>query len=167
MTATSSSQRKCSSVAWAFGGADEQPIRADPALEMLESHADRPVERADRLELLEVGDDPVLVVVLEGGGPLEGLEPLGVLDVHALGPLEEREVAERRLAEREQLDADARRVGVGRHREVGAGEARRRADRRQQVLDEREVEHLLGADLEQRLAPALDRDELLRRSRPR
>ena len=63
----------------------------------------------------------------------------------------------------QQLDPDARRVGVRGHREVRPGEARGGADRRQEVLDERQVEHLLRADLEQRLAPALDRDELLRR----
>ena len=103
------------------------------------------------------------LVVRQRDGLRDRLEPLGVLDVHPLRPLEEGEVAERGLAERQQLDPDAGRVAVGRHREVRAGEARGGADGRQQVLDERQVEHLLLADRQQRLAPALDRGERLRR----
>ena len=71
-------------------------------------------------------------------------------------------MAERGLAEGQQLDPDAGRIAVGGHREVRAGEARRGADGRQEVLDEREVEHLLPADAEQRLAPALNDGERLR-----
>jgi hypothetical protein len=59
--------------------------------------------------------------------------------------------------------SDARRVGVGRHREVRAGQARRRPHGGQQVLDDGEVEHLLLADRQQGLPPALHRRELLRR----
>ena len=73
----------------------------------------------------------------------DGLEPLGILDVHALGPLKEGEVAKRCLAERHQLDADTGGIGVSGHREVRSGQAWGRADSREQVLDERQVEHLL------------------------
>ena len=66
---------------------------------MLEPRLDRAVELADRVELLELRDDLVGTVVPQGGGPLHCREPLGILDIHALRALEEREVAERFLAE--------------------------------------------------------------------
>jgi ferredoxin len=50
-------------------------------------------------------------------GLRDRLEPLGVLDVHPVRSLEEGEVAEGGLAERQQLDPDPGRVGVGGHRE--------------------------------------------------
>ena len=131
--------------------------------QVLEAGLDRSVELADRVELLQVRDDLVVLVVGQRHGLLDRLEPLGVLDVHPLGPLEEGEVAQRGLAERHQLDPDAGRVAVGRHREVRTSEARGRADGRQQVLDEREVEHLLLADRQERLAPAVDRGKRLGR----
>ena len=101
------------------------------------------------------------VVAGQRDGLADRLEPLGVLDVHPVRPLEEGEVAEGGLTERHQLDPDAGRVGVGAHREVRPGEPRGGPDGRQQVLHERQVEHLLRADLQQRLAPALDRGERL------
>ena len=142
---------------------DEQALRAEAPDQVLEAGLDRSVELADRVELLEMGDDLVGLVVGQCHGLLDRLEPLGVLDVHPLGPLEEGEMTERGLTERQQLDPDAGRIAVRRHREVRAGEARRGADGRQQVLDQREVEHLLLADAQQRLAPALDRGERLGR----
>ena len=96
-------------------------------------------------------------------GLLDRLEPLGILDVEPLGPFEEGEMPERGFPEGQQLDPDTRRVAVGGHREVWAGEPGPGTDGRQEVLDEREVEHLLLADLQQRVAPALDRLERLRR----
>ena len=122
-----------------------------------------PVELADGLELLEVGDDLVPLVVRQRHGLLDGLETLRVVDGHALGSLEVREVAQRLLAERHELDPHACRVAVGRHGEVGAGEARRGTHGGQQVLDDREMKHLLLADLQQGLPPALHRGERLRR----
>ena len=163
VTATSSGHRKCSSVAWAFGRPDEQALGAEPICQVLQAGLDRPVELADRVELLQVRDDLVLLVVRQRNGLRDRLEPLGILDVHPLGPLEEGEMAERGLAEGQQLDPDAGRVAVGRHREVRTGKARGGADGGQQVLDERQVEHLLLADGQQRLAPALDRGEGLGR----
>ncbi len=123
----------------------------------------RAVELADRVELLQLRHDLVRPAMRQRDRLLDRREHLGVLDVHPLRPLEEGEVAQGRLAERHQLDPHPGRVGIGGHREVRPGEARGGADRRQQVLDEREVEHLLLGDLQQRLAPALDRRELVRR----
>ena len=70
---------------------------------------------------------------------------------------------QRGLAEGHELDPDAGGIRIRRHREVRAGESRRGADGRQQVLDEREMEHLLRADLEQRLPPSGDRRQRFRR----
>ncbi len=142
-------------------GPDEQALRAEPLVQVLEARLDGPVELADGVELLQVGDDLVVLVVRQRDGLRDRLEALGILDVHPVRPLEEGEVAEGGLAERHQLDPDAGRVRVGGHRKVRSGETRGRADRRQQVLDEREMEHLLLADLQEGLAPALDGDERL------
>ena len=129
VTATSSGHRKCSSVAWAFGGPMNRRSGAEPLGQVLEAGLDRPVELADRVELLEVRDDLVALVVGQRDGLLDRLEPLGVLDVHPLGPLEEGEVAERGLAERQQLDPDARPGSCtrasGSSDERGAGPRRR------------------------------------------
>ena len=122
---------------------DEQARRAEPRGEVLEAILDGPVELTDRVELLEVRDDRVVRVVGQRDRLRDRLEPFGVLDVHAVRPLEEGEVAEGGLAEWHQLDPDAGRVGVGGHREIRPGEARRGPDGGQQVLDQRQVEHLL------------------------
>ncbi len=140
---------------------DEQAVRAQALGQVLEADLDRPVELADRVELLQLRDDLVPDVVRQRDGLRDRLEPLGVLDVHAFGSFEEGEVSERCLAEGQQLDPDAGRIAVGRHREVRAGEAGRGADARQEVLGEGQVEHLLLADLQQGLPPALDRCERL------
>ena len=87
----------------------------------VEAGLDGSVELADRVELLEVGDDLVMFVVWQRDGLGDRLEPLGVLDVHPLRPLEEGEVAEGGLIEGHQLDPHPGRVGVGGHREVRAG----------------------------------------------
>ena len=79
---------------------DEQALGAEPAGQVLQAGLDRPVELADRVELLQMRDDLVLLVVRQRDRLLDRLEALGILDVHALGPLEEGEVAERGLAER-------------------------------------------------------------------
>ena len=76
--------------------------------------------------------------------------------VHAFWSLQEGEMTERGLTERQELDPDAGWVGIGGHREVRPRQARRGPHRGEQVLDEREVEHLLRADLEQRRPPATD-----------
>ena len=107
-------------------------------------------------------NDLVRFVVRQGDRLVQRLEPFGIVDRHALGALEKREVTQRGLAERQQLDPDAGRVARRRQGEVRPREPGRGADGRQQVLDQGEVEHLLLADRHQRLAPALDRCELIR-----
>ena len=132
------------------GLADEQAVRPHPARHPLETGLDRAIQVPDRLELLQVRHDLVGLVVRQRDGLGDRLEALLVLDVQPLRPLEEGEVAERGLAEGQQRHLDARRVAVGGHREVRAGPAVGAApDRRQQVLDERQVEHLLLPDAEQ------------------
>ncbi len=144
-------------------GPDKEALRAKPLGQVFQACLDGPVELADGVELLQLRDDLVRPVSGQRDGPRDRLETLGILDVHPVRPLEECEVAEGGLAERHQLDSDSGRVRVGGHREVRPGEARGGADRRQQVLDEREVEHLLLADLQEGLAPALGGGERLGR----
>ena len=159
VTATSSAQRKCSSVAWASTGPMNSRSGPSRLGQVLQAGLDRSVELADRVELLQMRDDLVSLIVRQGDGLLDGREPLGILDVHPLGPLEEGEMAERGFTEGQQLDPDAGRIAVGRHREVRAGKARCCADGGEQVLDERQVEHLLLPDAQQRPPPTLDREE--------
>ena len=137
------------------GRSDEQALGTEPLGQVLETGLDRPVELADRVELLELRDDLIARVVRQRDRLRDRRETFRVLDVHPLGPLEEGEVAERGLVEGQQLDPDAGRIAVGRHREVRAGQARGGPDRRQQVLRQRHVEHLLRGDLEQRLRQRL------------
>jgi hypothetical protein len=61
-----------------------------------------------------------------------------------------------------QRQVHARRIVVRRRGQVGPGQMRRRADRREHVLHQREVEHLLGGDVGDRPPPAGDGLELLR-----
>ena len=56
----------------------------EPLVEVLEAGLDGSVELADRVELLEVRDDLVVLVVGQRDGLRDRLEPLGVLDVHPL-----------------------------------------------------------------------------------
>ena len=67
---------------------------------------------------------------------------------------------ERGLGERQELHPDSGRIGVRRQREVRPAQRRRRADGREQVLDQGQVEHLLLGDVDELAAPAPDRLEL-------
>ena len=67
---------------------------------------------------------------------------------------------ERLLPERHEREVHPGRIVVGGRRQVGPAEVRRRADRREQVVHEREVEHLLGRDVRDRGPPAVDRRQL-------
>jgi hypothetical protein len=69
-------------------------------------------------------------------------------------------VAQRGLAERHQRELDAGRVVASLQREVRPPHARRGTDRGQEVVHEREVQHLLRGDLEDRRPPATDRQQL-------
>ena len=89
--------------------------------------------------------------------------PLRPFERHALRALEENEVLEGRLAEGHQCQVHARRIVVRGCRQVRPGQVRRRADRGEHVLHEREVQHLLGGDVGDRAPPAGDGVELLGR----
>ena len=89
---------------------DEQALWSEPLGQELETGLDGPVELADGVELLEVGDDLVVLVVRQRDGLRDRLEPGRILDVHPVRPLEEGEVAERGFPEGQQLDQDCRAV---------------------------------------------------------
>jgi hypothetical protein len=54
---------------------DEQALRAKPIGQVLQACLDRPVELADRVELLQMRDDLVLLVVGQRDGLPDRLEP--------------------------------------------------------------------------------------------
>ncbi len=70
---------------------------------------------------------------------------------------------QRPLVERQELHPDARGIGVRREREVGTLERGPGTDRREEVLHEREVEHLLLGNVDQLPTPAPRRVELILR----
>ena len=86
--------------------------------------------------------------------------PFGAVQLHALGPLQEDEVPERRRPERHECQVHPGGIVVRGCREVRTREVRSRSDRRQQVVHEREVEHLLGRHVRDRGPPAVDRRQL-------
>src|SRR5262249_4766153 len=87
-------------------------------------------------------------------------EAFGVHSLHALGTLEIEEVGESGLAERKEIELDARWEVSRALRKVRAGDRRGGADRRHQVGDQREVQHLIHADAVQDTAPLTDRVDL-------
>ena len=98
--------------------------------------------------------------MIGSAGP-DGSKPSASRELHALGPLEEEEVAQRPLAEGHEGELHARRVALGLVGHVRAGDVRRRADGGEEVVDERPVQHLLGGDGEDDRAPPFDRVEVL------
>ena len=139
--------------------ADEQPPLTVFLRQARDPGLDGPVQVPHGGEVLAARDD---VAVLHGWrrrgrGLLERGHALGVLEVHALGALEEHEMAQRLIAERQQGQVHARRVVAGGLREVRPGQVRGRADGGQQVLHQRQVQHLLGGHVGDLLAPFSDR----------
>ena len=67
---------------------------------------------------------------------------------------------QRRLSKRHQGQVHTRRVMAGRRRKVRASEMRRRTDRREQVVHQPEMQHLLRRNVRDHAAPARDRLEL-------
>jgi hypothetical protein len=115
---------------------------------------------ADRGEVLAARHDVGLID--DGGGLGERVvEARRAPQRHPLGTFEEHEVPQRLLSKRHEGQADAGRIVLGRGRQVGAGEVRRGADRREQVLDQREVEHLVSRHVGDDLAPALHGRQLV------
>ena len=138
--------------------ADEQVPLAELLRQVVDPVLDRAVEMPERREVLRLGND---VALRHQRHRLvhRCVDPLCALQLHALGALEEHEVAQCRLAERHQRQVDAGGIVPRRCGQVRAGEVRSRADRRQQVLHEREVEHLLGCDMRDHPSPAKHRLE--------
>jgi hypothetical protein len=93
--------------------------------------------------------------------PQRRLEARAVEQIHAFGALEIDEVIERRPIEGREGDHYAGRVIAGGHGEVRALEVRRRADGREQVGDEREVQHLVDCDVDDGRAPPGHRSALV------
>ena len=134
--------------------ADEQPLLPVLLRQARDPGLDGPVQVPHGGEVLAARDD---LAVLHGrGGAAERGHPGRVLDVHALRALEEHEMAQRRLAERQQRQVHAGRVVAGGLREVRPGQVGGRADGGQQVLHQRQVQHLLGGHVRDLLAPSLD-----------
>lgn len=116
---------------------------------------------ADRREVGADRPDLVLLDLRQRRRLGERRESLSVIDLLTLGSLQEREVAQCLLVERQQRNLYPCRKRAWWHREVGAREVGRGADRDEQVLDEGEVQHLLLGDLVQRPRPALGQCRLL------
>ena len=118
---------------------------------------------ADRLEVRDDRADLILVNVGYRLGALDRGDLFGVVDGLPFGALQKREVSERLFAEGQQQDLDPCRKRAGRNREIRPCQVRPSANGRQQVLDERHVEHFLLGDRQQRPAPAVDFVKLLGR----
>ena len=88
-------------------------------------------------------------------------EPFRILERHPLWALEIHEVTERPLPERNQRDLDIGRVPAAEDGEIRPLEMRGRANRRQDVGGQREVQHLLLDDVDQSGFPGLDPRQLL------
>ena len=141
--------------------ADEQAVLAELVGEVVEASLDRAVQVADGVELLAPGHD-----VGRGHDRQRragGVEAVGVLQLHALGALEEQEVAQRPFAEGHECELHARRVALRLVRHVRPGDVGGRSDCREEVVDERPVQHLLGSNAEDGGTPTLERRDVLGR----
>ena len=138
----------------------EQALLAQPLGEPVEAELDRAIQGADRLEVLQPRPDLVLGGAGQGSRLPHSRQRILVGHVEALRALEVDQVPQRRLVERQELDLDAGRVGVRRQREARALEGGAGTDRGQQVLHEREMEHLLLRDVDELAPPAPRRLEL-------
>ncbi len=137
---------------------DEQPRLPVLLAQVREARLDGPVQVPDRGEVLRPGNDVALAH--QRLGPAHGDQTVGIVQVHALGPFQEHEVAQRLLAERQQCQLYPGRVVIGGLRQVRPDQVRRAADRRQQVLHQGQVQHLLGGHMKYLRAPAVHRGQL-------
>jgi hypothetical protein len=109
---------------------------------------------ADGGEVLALRHD---VAARDGRGEVVGVDGRGgVRELHPLRPLEEQEVLHGVAVEGAQLQVHAGRVVPRRLRQVRPPEVGRPADGGEQVVDERQVEHLLAGDVAEGAAPPLD-----------
>jgi hypothetical protein len=141
---------------------DENGVLAVAVAQAGKPGLDPPVQVAHRLPWLgRRGDRPV-----DAGQGLDARlcgEALGVLQRHPLGPLQVHEMTQRPLTEGQQRDLYSGRIPPRQDREVGALEMRCRADSGQDVSGQRQVQHLLLDDVDQRGFPCLHPCDLLRR----
>ena len=121
---------------------------------------DRPIEVSYSREVLPLGHDVALRHQRHRVADRR-VDSLRAFQLHALGALEEHEVSQRRLTERHQHQVDTGRIVMRRRGQIWAAEVRSRADRRQQVLHQRKVQHLLGRDVGDDPPPSEDRLELV------
>lgn len=135
-----------------LGRPDEQALLTVLGRQVIEPLLDRAVQVADRGEVLEAGHD--VTRFQEGGGPPDRRQSVGVVDVHPLRTLQEHEVAESLLPERQQGQLDSGGVVVGRLGHVRPAQVGGGAHRREDVVDQGQVQHLLGGDMRDLLAPA-------------
>ena len=144
-------------------GTDEEAGLPHPLHQPCDPLLDRPIQVPNRLEVLHVGPDLIGLVMRQLASLCHGGEAPGIGHIHAFGAFEECEMAKGFLAERQQRHLHPGRHGVRGQRPVRPRQSRRGTHRRQQVLDDREVQHLLLPDVDQLPAPAQDlRQQLLR-----
>src|SRR5262249_51145564 len=140
---------------------EEEVLLAHLFRQVAEARFYRSVEVTDGSELLQVRRD--LLRPHDRDRVFYRGQAFGIGQVHALGSLEEQEVAKCLLTERKQFEAHSTwivpgRLGQVRPRQVGAY-----ADGRQQVAGDGQMEHFLLGNREDRGSPPLDRCELLMR----
>ena len=139
--------------------AEEEVLLTHLLRQVAEARFDRSVEVADGPELLQVRRD--FLGSHDRDRVFDRGQPLGIVQIHALGPLEEQEVAKCLLTERKQLEADSARIVPGWLGQVGPRQMRAYPDGRQQVAGDGQMKHLLLGNHEDRGSPPLDRCELL------
>ena len=127
---------------------------------MNEPSLDAPVQVTDRVPFLRTGRE-LQIIVSQRVHLAERGESFRILEGHPFRALEIHEVTERPLPERHQRDLNIRRVPAGQDGEVRPLEMRRRADRRQDVRGQGQVQHLLLDDVDESGFPRLDPRQLL------
>jgi hypothetical protein len=126
------------------GRAHKQRALAEPGGEGGESSFDAAVQMADRHELLSMWHQLAGVERFQWWRGRN--KAFGVLALHAFRPLQIEEVQQRRLAERQQVQLHAGGEVARPAGEVGPAERGSSPDRRHQIGDKRQVQHLLDSD---------------------
>src|SRR5262249_8184896 len=110
--------------------AEEQVLLTHLLRQVAEARFGRPEQVADGPELLQVRRD--LLASHDQDRVFDRGQPLGIVQIHALGPLEEQEMTKRLLTERKQLKAHPTGIVPGRLGQVGPRQMRTYPNRRQQ-----------------------------------
>ena len=125
-------------------GPDEQVLLAELLSQVSEALLDRAVEVTDGREVLGLRDDVALGH--QRHRFVNGrVDALSASERHALGALQEHEMPQCLLSERDQRQVHSGRIVVSGSRKVRPAEVGGSADRRQQVVHQRQVEHLLAS----------------------